>query len=74
MAKTKSTSIGRAAFTFEEFAEMAGKHRSWTYRQVAKGDIKVISGYGAGMIPRSEVERIFGCVPEIVTCGNGGRA
>lgn len=53
---------------------MAGKHRSWTYRQVAKGDIKVISGYGAGMIPRSEVERIFGCVPEIVTCGNGGRA
>lgn len=39
---------------------MVGKERTWVYRQVAKGRIRAITGYGAAMIPASEVQRIFG--------------
>lgn len=39
---------------------MAGKERTWVYRQVAKGRIRAITGFGSAMIPASEVERIFG--------------
>jgi hypothetical protein len=50
----------RVAFTFAEFAEKIGKHRSWVYRMVGSGKIRAITGYGAAMIPASEIERIFG--------------
>lgn len=39
---------------------MIGKHRSWVYRQVAKGRIRAITGYGSALIPASEIQRIFG--------------
>jgi hypothetical protein len=50
----------RVAYSFEEFAGMIGKHRSWVYRQVAKGRIRAITGYGSALIPASEIQRIFG--------------
>jgi len=50
----------RVSYSFAEFAEMVGKERTWVYRQVSKGRIRAITGYGAAMIPASEVERIFG--------------
>lgn len=50
----------RISYSFVEFAEMVGKERTWVYRQVAKGRIRAITGYGAAMIPASEVQRIFG--------------
>ena len=50
----------RVAYSFAEFAGMAGKERTWVYRQVAKGRIRAITGYGSAMIAASEVERIFG--------------
>jgi len=50
----------RVSFSFAEFAEMVGKERTWVYRQVSKGRIRAITGYGAALIPASEVERIFG--------------
>lgn len=50
----------RVAFSFAEFAEKAGKHRAWVYRQVKAGRIKAVTGYGAAMIPASEINRIFG--------------
>lgn len=39
---------------------MAGKERTWVYRQVAKGRIRAITGFGAAMIPATELARIFG--------------
>ena len=50
----------RVAYSFAEFGTMAGKERTWVYRQVAKGRIRAITGFGSAMIPASEVERIFG--------------
>lgn len=50
----------RVSYSFAEFAEMVGKERTWVYRQVAKGRIRAITGYGAAMIPATEIERIFG--------------
>jgi hypothetical protein len=57
----------RVSYSFAEFAEMVGKERTWVYRQVAKGRIRAITGFGAAMIPSGEIERIFGKV-------EGGRA
>ena len=60
-ATRRNRKIGeRVSYSFAEFAEMAGKERTWTYRQVSKGRIRSITGYGAAMIPASEVQRIFG--------------
>lgn len=54
----------RVSYSFAEFAEMVGKERTWVYRQVSKGRIRAVTGYGAAMIPASEVERIFGEVSQ----------
>ena len=51
---------GRVSYSFAEFAEMVGKERTWVYRQVKKGRIRAVTGFGAAMIPASEIERIFG--------------
>jgi hypothetical protein len=50
----------RVSYSFAEFADMVGKERTWVYRQVQKGRIRAITGFGAAMIPATEVERIFG--------------
>ena len=50
----------RVSYSFAEFAEMVGKERTWVYRQVSKGRIRAITGFGAAMIPAAEIERIFG--------------
>jgi len=50
----------RVSYSFAEFAEMNGKERTWVYRQVQKGRIRAITGFGAAMIPATEMERIFG--------------
>ena len=50
----------RVSYSFAEFAEMVGKERTWVYRQVSKGRIRSITGFGAAMIPASEIKRIFG--------------
>lgn len=51
---------GRVSYSFAEFAEMVGKEKTWVYRQVKKGRIRAVTGFGTAMIPASEVERIFG--------------
>lgn len=50
---------GRIAYSFAEFAKKVGKERTWVYRQVQKGRIRAITGYGTAMIPASEIDRIF---------------
>ena len=49
----------RCVYSLPEFAEMMGRHRSWAYRQVSEGRIKVITGFGKAMIPAAEVDRIL---------------
>jgi len=44
---------------------------NWVYRQVQKGRIRAITGFGAAMIPASEIERIFGPTEAAATCGAG---
>jgi hypothetical protein len=62
MKKTsKATNQGaRLAYSFAEFADKVGKERTWIYRQVKKGRIRAITGFGAAMIPAAEIDRIFG--------------
>lgn len=50
----------RVSYSFAEFADLVGKERTWIYRQVKKGRIRAITGFGAAMIPASEIGRIFG--------------
>jgi len=58
--KRNKKAVTRMSYSFSEFSEMVGKERTWIYRQVAKGRIRAITGYGTAMIPASELERIFG--------------
>jgi len=60
MATTKTATIERKAYSYDEFAKMLGKHRTWVYRQVTAGKIKPITGYGAAMISAAELDRILG--------------
>jgi hypothetical protein len=57
--------VPRTAFTLEETAALFGKHRSWAYRQVYAKRMKVITGYGAMLVPKSEVERILNSARQI---------
>ena len=59
-AKHNKTPGERVAYSFAEFADKVGKERSWVYRQVSKGRIRAITGYGAALIPATEIDRIFG--------------
>lgn len=42
----------------EEFAAIFGHHKTWAYRQIYAGKIKVITDMGRYMIPRAEVARL----------------
>jgi len=50
----------RVAYTFAEFASFFGRDRSWAYRMVKSQRVRAVTGYGAMMIPASEVERLLG--------------
>jgi hypothetical protein len=50
----------RVAYTFAEFAELFGRDRSWAYRMAKGRGVRVVRGYGAMMIPASEVDRLLG--------------
>jgi hypothetical protein len=49
----------RATLTPEEFATCFGRQKIWAYRLAYSGRIKVITGFGNMMIPRSEIERVL---------------
>lgn len=48
------------AYTLAAFAQLFGKERSWAYRQKKRGRVQTITGYGAALVSRREVERILG--------------
>lgn len=56
--RKKNPPPARIAYDFEEFAQLFGRERGWTYRQVKAGKVRAITGFGKMMIPVSEVERI----------------
>lgn len=49
---------GRAAYSLKEAARLFGKDRCWAYRMVEQGKLRAITGFGAMLIPASEIERI----------------
>ncbi|MDA7881447.1 helix-turn-helix domain-containing protein [Akkermansiaceae bacterium] len=57
--KHKTKTGGRVAYSFAEVAGMMGRERTWVYRQVKKGRIRAITGFGAALISASEIERIL---------------
>jgi hypothetical protein len=48
----------RVAYDFDEFAQLFGHDRAWSYRMAKGNKVRTIKGYGKMMIPASEVERI----------------
>ena len=58
MANKTSDKTQRAAYSLNEAAGQFGKDRSWIYRMVKDGKIRVLKGYGAMMIPATEIKRI----------------
>lgn len=50
----------REGYTVAAFSKLFGKERSWAYRQIKKGRVKTITGYGAALVSRREVERLLG--------------
>lgn len=57
--KINKTTELRRAYSLQETAAFFGKDRTWAYRQVKAGRINVITGYGAMLVPASEIERIL---------------
>lgn len=58
MSPTLSDKTQRAAYSLSEAAKLFGKDRSWIYRMVKEGKIRVLKGFGAMLIPASEIQRI----------------
>jgi len=56
--QTNTTNQGRAAYSAEEFAALFGKSKTWAYRRIYAGDVKILRGLGTLMIPVGEVERL----------------
>jgi len=50
----------RRAYTVAEAAAFFGKHRSWGYRQIEKGKIHAIIGYGVTLVSDREINRLLG--------------
>lgn len=57
--KHKEKTVGRAAYSLEEFSQMLGHNRAWGYRMAKDNRIRVIRGYGKALVPASELERIL---------------
>ncbi len=49
----------RVAYTVAEVSAMFGKHRTWGHRQVKKGRIHAIDGFGVTLISAQELKRIL---------------
>ncbi len=58
MIKDAKKQVGRAGYSLEEFAELFGKSRTWAYRRMYAGDVRVIRGLGAIIVPAAEVDRL----------------
>lgn len=54
--------MAKLIYTPKEFAELFGKERTWTYRQLYAGKVKAITKLGQVQIPHSEVEKLLGGV------------
>ena len=57
--KNKVTLEDKLAFTPAEVAGMFGRHYTWTYRQLYRGNMHALEGSERLLIPRSEIERFL---------------
>lgn len=60
MTSNQINTLPRLAYSIREFAGLIGRHRSWAYRQIAEGKIRTVKGFGADLVPVSEIERMLG--------------
>lgn len=51
--------MAKLTYTPTEFAELFGKERTWTYRQLYAGKVQAITKLGQVQIPHSEVEKLL---------------
>jgi hypothetical protein len=58
MQKKDTIQSLRHGYSLAEFAGMYGKSTIWAYRQYYAGRLKVIEGFGARIVPYSEVVRL----------------
>jgi hypothetical protein len=58
-ARTQIAVNDRLGFSPAEFAALNNKSATWGYRRIYSGDVKVITGAGRLLIPRSEIDRFF---------------
>lgn len=49
----------RAAFSVAEFSKLFGRHPSWGYRRLYRGDVRAITEFGRVLVPCSEVQRLL---------------
>jgi len=47
----------RVAYSPREFADLFGREKTWTYRQLYQGKLKSIRGHGKQLIPATEINR-----------------
>jgi hypothetical protein len=59
-SRPKSNPKDRAVLSPEEFGDVFGKSKSWTYRMIYSGKIRTIHGLGYIMVPASEIARLTG--------------
>jgi hypothetical protein len=57
----QTVAFPRAGYPMREFAALFGKEKTWAYRKMYAGQLKVIPPSVAGefMVPHSEVERLL---------------
>ena len=69
----KETNIkNRAAYTPQEFASLFGREKTWAYRQLYKGRLNAIKGYGSMLIPATEVNRYLDQAETLNEVGSRG--
>lgn len=59
MSTSRDQPLRRAAYSPKEFAELCGRHTSWSYRLLYRGKVKALTDVGRLLIPASELERML---------------
>jgi hypothetical protein len=49
----------RLAFSPAEFARLLGRSATFGYRRIYDGSVRVVTGHGRMLVPRSEIERFL---------------
>lgn len=68
-SNNSESQAARIAYSIAEVSAMCGKERTWGYRQVKKGRIRPINGFGAALVSAEELRRFLGKYGDTKLCG-----